>query len=70
MHVLYGRYFIDTDETRFLRVTFSIAAHHLKFLGTLHKKIEVMCVIPQHTDFVEDLTENWISESRRSVKIA
>jgi hypothetical protein len=34
----HARYFIDTDEMRFLRGTFSIAAHRLKFLCTLHKK--------------------------------
>jgi hypothetical protein len=27
---------------------FSIAAHSLKFLCTLHKKIEIMCITPQH----------------------
>jgi hypothetical protein len=27
---------------------FFIAAYHLKFLYTLHKKIEVMCISPQH----------------------
>jgi hypothetical protein len=31
----HARYFIDTDETRFPRETFSIAAHRLKFLCTL-----------------------------------
>jgi hypothetical protein len=31
----------------FLRGTFSLAAHRLKFLCTLHKKIEEMCIIPQ-----------------------
>jgi hypothetical protein len=30
--------FIDTDETLFLRETFSITAYRLKFLCTLHKK--------------------------------
>jgi hypothetical protein len=42
------RYFIYTDETRFLHGTFSIATHRLKFLCTLHNKIEVICIIPQH----------------------
>jgi hypothetical protein len=46
----HARYFIGTDETRFLRGTFSIAAHRLKFLCTLRKKIEVICVIPQHSE--------------------
>jgi hypothetical protein len=46
--LFHGRYFIDTNETRFLGVTFYIAAHYLKFLCTLHKKIEVVCIIPQH----------------------
>jgi hypothetical protein len=46
--LFHGHYFIiDTDETRFLRGPFSIAAHLLKFLCTLHKN-EVMCIIPQH----------------------
>jgi hypothetical protein len=35
--LFHGRYFIDTDETQFLR-NFSIAADSLKFLCTLHKK--------------------------------
>jgi hypothetical protein len=34
----HARYFIDTDETRFLRGTFSNPAHCLKFLCTLRKK--------------------------------
>jgi hypothetical protein len=46
--LFHGRDFIDTEETRFFRGTFSIDAHHLKFLCTLHKKIQVMCIIPQH----------------------
>jgi hypothetical protein len=29
------------------RGIFSIAAHHLKFLYALHKKVEVMCITPQ-----------------------
>jgi hypothetical protein len=42
MHVIswtlfHQRYFTDTDQTRFGRRTFSIAAHRLKFLCTLHK---------------------------------
>jgi hypothetical protein len=45
---LHARSFIDTHETRFVRGTFFIAAHRLKFLWTLHKKIEVMCIITQH----------------------
>jgi hypothetical protein len=44
-----GHYSIDIEETRFFRGILSIAAHHLKFLCTLGKKIEVMCIIPQHT---------------------
>jgi hypothetical protein len=36
--LFHGRYFIDTDETRFLRGTFSIVAHHLKLLCALHQK--------------------------------
>jgi hypothetical protein len=39
-----AHYFISSDETRFLRGIFSIAAHRLKFLCTLHKKIEIMCI--------------------------
>jgi hypothetical protein len=35
--LFHGSYFIDADETRFLRGTFSIATHRLKFLCTLHK---------------------------------
>jgi hypothetical protein len=35
--LFHGRYFIDTDETQFLRGTFSIAAHRLKFVCTLRK---------------------------------
>jgi hypothetical protein len=31
-------YFIETDETRFLHRAFSIVAHRLKSLCTLHKK--------------------------------
>jgi hypothetical protein len=42
----HARYSIDTDETRFLRGTFSIAAHRLKFLRTT--KIEIIYIIPQH----------------------
>jgi hypothetical protein len=42
MHVIswtlfHQNHFIDTDETRFRRGTFSIAAHRLKFLCMLHK---------------------------------
>jgi hypothetical protein len=35
--LFHGRYFIDTDEMRFLRGTFSITVHRIKFLCTLHK---------------------------------
>jgi hypothetical protein len=45
----HASYFIDTDEMRFLRRTFSIAAHHFKFLCTLHKKIKFIRIIPRHT---------------------
>jgi hypothetical protein len=34
----HARYFISTDAMQFLRATFPLAAHRLKFLCTLHKK--------------------------------
>jgi hypothetical protein len=63
----HARYFIDTDETEFFRGTFSLAAHRLKFLCTLHEKIEVMCIIPQHSDQWADFVLQEISPLKKTI---
>jgi hypothetical protein len=55
----HARYFMDIISSTAMRrdsfaELFSIAAHCLKFLCTLHKKIEVICIIPHHRMWLND----------------